>query len=215
MFGEQSPAAGVPSNGIEYLMQVRYQARRTRFAHAKAPPASSLPTAAPHVASAPRAQWRDDVSSEWQRDALCNFALLRTRVAAHLDVEQSPNVLPPLPSANDAQMWRRWIVEQRQQPSLRIVAALGDVRVRGAIEHAAEWFAAPDAVLGAKQGRWLFALLAAVDLPLDADTAAALMSLYRSCKRLRARTTAAEHAHFDLLLTVIGYGFMQRDDDHL
>lgn len=98
---------------------------------------------------------------------------------------------------------------------MRVVAALGDVRVRAVLEHCAEWFAAPNAVLSAKQGRWLFALLAAVDVPVDADTAAALMSLYRSLKRLRARALPEERAHFELLLAVIGYWFMQRDDDHL
>lgn len=210
--GEMSPAAGAPTTGVEYLMQVRYEARRTRLRRAVAPPAT--PHSAQVRASDAVASWRSDVSDEWQLGLLSKFAVLRSRVLQFSDLDRrgTPTAVPHV---NDEVAWRGWIMEHRQQPSLSVVASLGDVRVRGLFELAAEWFREPGVSLCERRARWLFALLAAADLPLDADTAAALMSLYRSLKRLRARAAASEVAAFDVLLTVIGYGFNQRDDDHL
>ncbi len=211
--GEMSPAAGVPTTGVEYLMQVRYEARRTRLRCAVAP-ANSTAANAGVAASETRATWRNDVSNEWQRALLDQFATLRSRVQLALERDDLPTPLVAVPHVNDEATWRAWIMEHRQVPSLSVVAALGDVRVRGLFELLAAWFGEASASLCERRARWLFALLAAADLPLDADTAAALMSLYRSLKRLRARASAGEVASFDVLLTVIGYGFNQRDDDH-
>jgi hypothetical protein len=206
--GELSPATGVPTNGVEYLMQVRYQARRTRLR-----PAVHLSTA-PHTAPQRVAAelWCATVCDEWQRSLLASFTALRESVTA-LCASGGAQSPPLLPGVNDEQAWRQWIFAHRQQPSMRIIARMGDVRVRAVLEFASGWFRERDSLLCERRARWLFALLAAVELPLDADTAAALMSLYQSLKRLRARSAPDDLAAFDVLLTVIGFGFNQRDEN--
>jgi hypothetical protein len=208
--GELSPATGAPTNGVEYLMQVRYQARRTRLR-----PAVHLSSPAHTAPQRVAAElWCAAVCDEWQRSLLQSFTALRESVtalcAADVGAQSAPS---PLPGVNDEQAWRQWVFAHRQQPSLRIIARMGDVRVRAVLEFASAWFRERDSLLCERRARWLFALLAAVELPLDADTAAALMSLYQSLKRLRARSAPDDLAAFDVLLTVIGFGFNQRDEN--
>ncbi|KAL0340546.1 UNVERIFIED_CONTAM: hypothetical protein Scaly_0571500 [Sesamum calycinum] len=58
---------------------------------------------------------------------------------------------------------------------------------------------------------WLFALCAAVDCPLDADTSAALRSLLRKCASLRAAKTEVddEVIFLNILVTISGRYFGQ------
>lgn len=58
---------------------------------------------------------------------------------------------------------------------------------------------------------WLFALCAAVDSPLDADTSAALRSLLRKCASLRAEKTTVddEVVMLNILATISGGYFGQ------
>ncbi|KAL0358461.1 UNVERIFIED_CONTAM: hypothetical protein Sangu_0695500 [Sesamum angustifolium] len=58
---------------------------------------------------------------------------------------------------------------------------------------------------------WLFALCAAVDCPLDADTSAALRSLLRKCASLRAAKTEVddEVIILNILVTISGRYFGQ------
>lgn len=58
---------------------------------------------------------------------------------------------------------------------------------------------------------WLFALCAAVDCPLDADTSAALRSLLRKCASLRAAKTEVddEVTILNILVTISGRYFGQ------
>ncbi|CAH9102066.1 unnamed protein product [Cuscuta europaea] len=60
---------------------------------------------------------------------------------------------------------------------------------------------------------WLFALCAAVDSPLDADTSAALRSLLRKCASLRAEKTTVddEVIMLNLLATISGRYFGQAE----
>jgi hypothetical protein len=209
--GELSPASGVPTNGIEYLMQVRYQARRTRLRPVIAQRRTLVQQQQQQghtVVVDERPMWNAELCDDWQRALLAKFTALRQTVFDSCSAGASVAT----PDVNDEQTWRQWICAYRQQPSLRIIASMGDVRVRSVLEFAADWFRERDAVLCERRAQWLFSLLAAVELPLDADTAAALMSLYQSLKRLRARAVATEFAAFDVLLTVIGFGFNQRDD---
>lgn len=61
---------------------------------------------------------------------------------------------------------------------------------------------------------WLFALCAAVDTPLDADTSAALRSLLRKCASLRAERSDLddEVVMLNILATICGRYFGQSEN---
>ena len=80
------------------------------------------------------------------------------------------------------------------------------VAARAGLEHAATH---ADALLARPAaGRWLYALLAAVDEPLLADTAAALTALLRAASGVAAAPHAPPHAA--LLAALLAHHFGQR-----
>ena len=80
---------------------------------------------------------------------------------------------------------------------------MSDLAVRRAVDVFANWLNDNKTELHGERGRWLFALLCALETPLDADTAAALVRILRVCKR----SGDEQHA---LFVTLIEQYFRQR-----
>ncbi len=75
---------------------------------------------------------------------------------------------------------------QAQPPLLGIVLRMDDVRVRAVLEELSEHMDDAEELPRALAA-WLYALLARLEKPIDADTSSAVRSLYRSCARIRAK----------------------------
>ncbi len=67
---------------------------------------------------------------------------------------------------------------------MQTILALSDAHVTQLLAYHVEWLQGAGR-LGPAAGRWLYALLAALDALLDADTTAVLRDLLRECARIR------------------------------
>jgi survival of motor neuron protein-interacting protein 1 len=72
----------------------------------------------------------------------------------------------------------------------------------------------PESTITRIECMWLFALCAAVDAPLDADTCAALRSLLRKCASIRAGKAELddEVVMLNILATISGRYFGQSEN---
>jgi survival of motor neuron protein-interacting protein 1 len=128
-----------------------------------------------------------------------------------------------LPEQHNEQAWRSFCVgdgaEQRILRVTWITQRMDRITVLRVMEHHAKWFMqftvpSLERNLSEAQSVWLYALLARVELPLDADSTALLRALLRHACVLRAKLNAnsgvAEIARLNLLIVIVERFFKQR-----
>jgi hypothetical protein len=108
------------------------------------------------------------------------------------------------------------------QPSLQVISRMDSVAVNTAlcalIDHLSLHSLKSDhCPLTVSVAAWLYALLAALDKPILADTAASLRALHRTCVDLRAKLTANQDpptlstaSRLNLIMTIVDRCFQQR-----
>ena len=248
--GELSPEIGPPSDGVEYLMQVRWEARRTMARLAQAPARGGSSGAVDNADTSNNAhtvhttQTTSDVDtnaasdSAWTVHCTSQFAELRRRVARALECGERPKnpaivscccwtfccscvaTNRPLshahttqPHANDSVSWIRIVRGDRGPPRLSLLQSVGPMLARSALEHTGDTIrdeANGLALLERESsGAWIYALLACVDEPLLADTAAALTAILRAIESLSARQTPLP-PHIAVLQTILRHTFRIR-----
>ncbi|CAN0923836.1 Gem-associated protein 2 [Linum grandiflorum] len=205
--GEPDFDSGPPEDGLEYLRRVRWEAARIpKVKIAKIDKDKIINEQSvymPQIPDIPKCPDHLLPSKAWEDAFLVDFAQLRLLLARDED-----DVL-----SND-QTSQAICVDESSEigPTLSAVRAMDSVyrvsslkkRIRGA-EKASS--------LSKNECVWLFALCAAVDMPLLADTSAAIRSLFRKCASLRAGKVELddEVVMLNVLATVCGRYFGQAE----
>lgn len=120
------------------------------------------------------------------------------------------------------QGWRRLLYSGHQLPNVTLLCAMSELAVRRAVEWFAEWLrdddddddlgadgqrTPADTLLPTRRCAWLYALLACLETPLHADTAAALLFVVRTLSRRRvaaaARSDEASLTRYNVLLSAL------------
>jgi len=222
--------SGPPMDGSEYLRRVAYEARQMpNVMRAQVIDERAYTSVSTHSVV------RDDEADlappiwatpqrEWTRRTVGDFSDLRVRIARTLAMRDSAHDSGAYPANHDRRGWQT-LCEREHHPPLSAVLALDAVTCAYLLRHVSsklhkfgyECASASDADTDiineiTRLTRWFFALSARVDLPLDADTSAAIRSAMKGAARARMFTTS-EHdpaiPHLNLALAIGGDYFKQ------
>ncbi|KAJ8902323.1 hypothetical protein NDN08_006730 [Rhodosorus marinus] len=198
-FDGQRPSEGPPQSAEEYLRQVHWEAqsmanvavaetRERRQRESQADVSSQLARIEiPHTD-----EFFAKISEEQLKELLDEFEQVRRRLKAgerNFDHESRHSNLPK--PENEAK-WRRLCFEKQtsQRPTLTIVRQIDQKNACAALWHFEKWLreetlsaqeelACASLLSDSYRGEWLFALLATLETPLDADSYASMRSLLR------------------------------------
>jgi survival of motor neuron protein-interacting protein 1 len=206
--GEFPPEAGSPQTGLDFLRRVRWEARRLPdvVVAEKTATASASASAQPSIATgfgaiSEQCEPVAAASLAWEAEFVPWFSDLRDRTSAAL-------LRSPPPSPASAALPADWS-SPASLPTLGVLSALDHVAVLAALDAVSQ---VPPERLTRPLLVWLFALLAAVEKPLDDSAASALHSVLRSCCVRRAAITHATDpltAPLNIIIAVTGLYFHQ------
>eukprot|EP00188_Purpureofilum_apyrenoidigerum_P003684 Plantae.Rhodophyta-Purpureofilum_apyrenoidigerum.ctg391.p1 GENE.Plantae.Rhodophyta-Purpureofilum_apyrenoidigerum.ctg391~~Plantae.Rhodophyta-Purpureofilum_apyrenoidigerum.ctg391.p1 ORF type:complete len:259 (-),score=43.17 Plantae.Rhodophyta-Purpureofilum_apyrenoidigerum.ctg391:237-1013(-) len=207
---------GPPMSAEEYLRQVRWEASGIseviiapdREKRQRDSVGGSVPEM--RRLSSPLPRPTSSVDCEFEKNLLEDFTLVRDLFenSRHKieSVDQENFVSDILPGAADEQQWRRLCFSETsgRSPLVSTVASMDQVTVASVLRYYDQWFnfdnPERDGCLqyikmteSGHRAHWLFALLVALDKPLDGDTAASLRSLLRKFSGVRATASASLH----------------------
>ncbi|XP_038901998.1 uncharacterized protein LOC120088652 [Benincasa hispida] len=238
--GEPNFDSGPPEDGLEYLRRVRWEAShipnvtlakvdRSNF---KKEQSVYMPVI-PGIAKCP-----DHLlpSKEWENAFLADFSNLREALSHSEEFEQSdfilhekidsaipdliaqPRVLPAYNIDSHQTEESNGSTSAKENscndyPSLSAISKMNSVFRVSSLKKRINSLET-QTTLSKTDCLWLFALSAAVDTPLDADTCAAFRSLLRKCASLRAKKTELddEVIMLNILSTISGRYFGQSEN---
>ncbi|KAH0550852.1 gem-associated protein 2 [Cotesia glomerata] len=158
---------------------------------------------------------------EWQNCQVANFSELRLHVAK-LEIERKnfrdKNKSEVLPNKENQKGWINFCLGSDDQevhfPTLDTIFCIKDhiQLVDQLLEYLVEEVESQG--LTTQLGRWIYALLSVVDLPLDPDVCSCLRKLARACSRARANLTCsndAELSTMNLFICLVARYFRQLD----
>ncbi|KAG8039634.1 hypothetical protein G9C98_000363 [Cotesia typhae] len=158
---------------------------------------------------------------EWQNCQVANFSELRLHVAK-LEIEKKnsrdKNKSEVLPNKENQKGWIDFFLGSNDQevhfPTLDTIFCIKDhiQLVDQLLEYLVEEVESQG--LTTQLGRWIYALLSVVDLPLDPDVCSCLRKLARACSRARANLTCsndAEVSTMNLFICLVARYFRQLD----
>eukprot|EP00051_Salpingoeca_urceolata_P015749 m.205744 g.205744 ORF g.205744 m.205744 type:complete len:244 (-) comp18490_c0_seq7:354-1085(-) len=188
-----------PATAEEYLAAVRHEAEclpavvvaenldATEFA--------ALQTfSAPEVDAATEAPEHCRPDASWCRNVAAVFVRSRQAVARQRACRTLPPSSGQLPSSDDVDGWAHVVSSSSTVlPSLGLVAGMSQASIHAVLRHFVLWLdneqdedaVQPEARLEPSQARWLYAVLAALDKPLNAHLTAKIRDVARSMARLR------------------------------
>ncbi|GBN42692.1 Gem-associated protein 2 [Araneus ventricosus] len=97
-------------------------------------------------------------------------------------------------------------------PLLSVMLYMNQSRVAKLLSYHIDWL--EEIGFCHPQGEWLYALLVALEKPLDPDTCALLRSLSRQCSKLRNELSTSDHEFvrpLNLFLSIVAHYFDQKD----
>ncbi|ESO84398.1 hypothetical protein LOTGIDRAFT_56403, partial [Lottia gigantea] len=226
-----------PTTGNEYLRRVRQEAKECPdvvvakidtevFKHKQTVKVSNLVKCCP----APKGL---APSVAWQKFQIDKFVELRQSFIHHKAVMKKENVkLAKVvgPSANDAERWCKLcfgrLVKQTtvngelettiegSPPLVSILAAMGQNTIIKVLQYHVNWFEATG--FTSHQGRWLYALMTALQKPLIPEVCSTLRSLARLASQIRATLTSeveneSRITELNLLICIVARYFDQAD----
>ncbi|KAK9048522.1 hypothetical protein SSX86_032513 [Deinandra increscens subsp. villosa] len=238
--GEPDFDSGPPQDGLEYLRRVRWEAKRipkVKTAKVERKVLNKEQTVympnIPDIAACPEHLMP---SKEWEDVFLADFSKLRLALS---EVESSPTLSDQIESIPLAQSIMDNAIQENLDfcqtddgtiviqesldvnqtedkttisdwPSLRTIMEM-EPRARVTMLRKRITSMEQMSYLGRPDCAWLFALCAAIDTPLDADTSASLRCLLRKCATLRAEKTSLddEVIMLNILATISGKYFGQ------
>eukprot|EP00268_Persea_americana_P049245 TRINITY_DN5265_c0_g1_i1.p1 TRINITY_DN5265_c0_g1~~TRINITY_DN5265_c0_g1_i1.p1 ORF type:complete len:441 (-),score=100.77 TRINITY_DN5265_c0_g1_i1:178-1500(-) len=214
--GEPDFESGPPQDGLEYLRRVRWEAAqcpkvkvvkldRNKLKSEQTPYMPNIP----EIAKCPVHLLP---SKHWQEVFLADFSDLR-QVLAQLENSSDEYLrkLPPISSDGSSKT-------RGNQEVLKNIPTVSAILGMDAVSRASMLRARIDSLETADTVSrvdclWLFALCAAVDIPLNAEMGASLRCLLRKCASLRAQKsdTDDEVVMLNVLVTIAGSYFGQSD----
>lgn len=214
----QASSDGPPADGLDYLLRVRREAQQCKavvVANNVPPPRSVVPmditaftTAAAPPGMAP--------SPEWEQHFVAQFNLLREKLANEPLPKSSHGSDFPEPKNSEA--WRTFCCSA--PPSESDVLRLDHVGLVRVLANLTVPFCStvsrskPQVSQLERQSQWLYALLAKLDLPLDADTSANLRELLRAYCIARASLDSPQNPalpHINIIITILAKVFKQQE----
>ncbi|XP_043192164.1 gem-associated protein 2-like [Amphibalanus amphitrite] len=225
---EPEDGGGLPGSALQYLRYVRReQAKQSDVITAsmaglriKATKPKAQPSPTPQEPAA--AASGPSLSRQWQQTVESDFSGLRCRVA-RWKARHAPQLrrrAGQLPPAEDRDAW---LAVCRQDadggtvdtglapPSLLTIAACLQSQLLALLEHLLHWSRLQG--LGDGRAAWLFAVMAALEKPLPADTCSCLREVARLCRSQRASLAKDDTrlAAACLLICLVGRYFGQVD----
>lgn len=213
--GEPDFESGPPLDGLEYLRRVRWEAAqvpKVKVVRLDSTKLTSEQTAyMPSIPVIPKCPQNLLPSKDWENVFLADFSELRQEIT----VLQSSCEEPSLDNVCKAPSKQSDCIQQlkKNPPTLTAILGMDAVCRAAALRKSISSFEAASN-LSKDDCLWLFALCAAVDTPLHADTCASLRSLLRKCSGLLALKLESDEevAMLSILITVAGKYFGQLDN---
>ncbi|XP_071443868.1 gem-associated protein 2 [Hetaerina americana] len=222
-----------PSTGQEYIQRVVWEAARCEdvvVASVKKPLIKKQTFLINNLPGCVAAPTDYAPTKEWQQLQVANFSSVRQRLAR---CRKNHNKHPPplkLPPDDNYHEWYKMCfgrtLESTEEdgndfegkakvlPLLSIVTAIPHPVVEKMLEYEVEWLSSNRCSFSHDQGSWLYALLAALELPLTPDTCSILRNLARLCSQLRAKLDKPDHpdvAALNLFICLVANYFRQSD----
>ncbi|BFF97079.1 protein Gemin2 [Drosophila madeirensis] len=211
-----------PQTGEEYLMHMAYERKRCPAVVTKRSSKikkdvsdrgqemlESMPLP-PHKCLLPTPEWRDEQTKSFQA-ARSQVLEMREELTAH-NYDQSAE--PPL--TTDTEKWQEFCRER--QPLLSTLLHLSQSDLEQLLEMLSQWLQAEESVdlliRDVWLGRWLYATLVCLHLPLEPFVYSTLRGIARSCIQLRNALSEQEvkrAAPYNLIITLIVQVFAQSD----
>lgn len=161
-------------------------------------------------------------SLEWQRCQVADFSAVRQKLARQ---KQFIKPVFPLPLEDEEKEWyslcfgnitapiEKGASNEGTPPLLTIMLSMNQQTIGQLLEYHVEWLEAKSS-LSTQQGRWLYALLACLELPLTPEICSLLRTLARVCSRIRATLKSADDpamTPLSLLICLVANYFRQMD----
>lgn len=213
--GEPDFESGPPLDGLEYLRRVRWEAAqipKVKVVKLNSTILTNEQTAyMPSIPEISKCPSKLLPSKDWENAFLADFAELRQAISALENScdEQSLRNVGKVPGKQSDSL------QQLKKNAPTLTAVLGmDAVCRAAALRNSITLLEPANTLSRDECLWLFALCAAVDTPLHADTSASLRCLLRKCSSLLALKLEPddEVAMLNILITITGRYFGQFDN---
>ncbi|XP_047102401.1 gem-associated protein 2-like [Schistocerca piceifrons] len=178
-----------PVDGVHYLQQVRWEASQcapvvTAVIDEEKRKIRGVVNVLPECEKVP-SQFLPDM--EWQQLQVAHFSAVRKRVSKYRnkDPPQTSNTQESVPEIGDEKAWYAICVEYKIPPLLSVVLPLPQLLIEWLLQCNAEWLSNSEQ-LCKNQGRWVYALMACIELPLTRESCSSLRAIARECARIRA-----------------------------
>ncbi|MCL7042294.1 hypothetical protein MKW94_004070 [Papaver nudicaule] len=208
--GDPDFDSGPPEDGLEYLRRVRYEAAKIPdWKVAKLDTTMVIKEQTPYMPKIPdiaKCPLHLQPSKEWEDAFLADFSELR-QALPHLEGSMTFQPMS-VADVDDASRGSR-------DPTVSVILGMDHVARVSMVKRCIDSFQTKSS-LSRNDCAWLFALLVAVDIPLDGDTTASVRCLLRKCASLRAGNLEAsedddEVVMLNMLVTICGRFFGQLD----
>lgn len=212
--GEPDFESGPPLDGLEYLRRVRWETARVpkvKVVKLNSSKLSNEQTAyMPNIPEITKCPPNLLPSKDWENAFLTDFSELRQAISEHENYcdKQSVN------KVGEGTGKQSDILQHLKSTTPTLTAILGmDAVCRAAALRKIITSLETSSALSREDCVWLFALCAAVDTPLHADTCASLRCLLRKCSGLLAMKMEPddEVAMLSILVAITGKYFRQLD----
>ncbi|OVA11713.1 Gem-associated protein 2 [Macleaya cordata] len=203
--GDPDFDSGPPQDGLEYLRRVRWEAAQIPKVKVAKLDSSKLNNEQtvymPEIPDIAKCPQHLQPSKDWEDEFLADFSELRLALS-HLEGSKSfPHL--SIAEVDDGSRCSR-------NPTVSIILGMESVSRASMLRRCIKSLETKIS-LHRNDCAWIFALCAAVDIPLDADTTAYLRGLLRKCASLRAGKSELddEVVMLNMLVTVSGRYFRQ------
>jgi survival of motor neuron protein-interacting protein 1 len=213
-----------PATGEEYIQRVVLEASKCENVLVASVDESRLREQTVNIDVSTKVPPLVTPSIEWQQCQVADFSSVRQNLARC----RSSSIFKPsrsLPGRRDEAGWyflcfgndnepvERGASSGGVLPLLSILLSMNQPLIHQVLEYHVEWLETKSD-LSMQQGRWLYSLLACLELPLLPETCSLLRTLARECSRLRALLTSIDHpsmAPLTLIICLVANYFRQMD----
>jgi len=215
-----------PTTGEEYIKRVILEARQCDdVAYAKIDEAKlKKPTLnvkpLPECAQAPE---YISPTQEWQLCQVADFSNIRLYIAQIRDeitknIRKKEDFNKELPKKSDQKSWIDICTasDEKQscvEPSLTVILSMNQPKIEYILEYLVEYLENQNSI-SLHLGRWLYALLAGLELPLKPYMCSCLRSLARICSKMRSQldsSNANDAMSLNLFICLVARYFRQLD----
>ncbi|KAJ1292610.1 hypothetical protein BS78_01G002900 [Paspalum vaginatum] len=205
--GDPDFDSGEPLDGFEYIRRVRWEASQIpRVTAAKIDLTAARKEQTPYmpeIPDIPKCSPDLCASKQWEDAFVTDFTKTRL-IFSELDGSDEPSGVKKIslkPGTGS---------EPQTDPTLTMLRNMDAVSRAATLRNYIDMIQSLDA-LSRNNCLWLFALCAAIESPLDAETCASLRSMLRKCATILATKTAMddEVAMLNILMTISGRYFGQ------